>query len=495
MTKKLHHIIHILIVLLVVMPLTACIPQLIPSISNTSVPQETKTVPATPGQGNLPTVSSTHTATYQATAAVSWRALGSSAPYINTIAINRMEPTILFAGSNNTIFRSETGGENWKISYTYEAGEGEIINTILVDPDNPNTVYAGIYNIGVIKSTDSGVNWLPINNGLKDKKILTMEMHPANSSILYIGTESGLYQTVNNGRIWEFVSDTFKDFHVNSIAIDPFSPDTMYVGTTELGLFKSLNAGENWDQQNLGLYIKTASMNQEVPTWVQDIAINPVDPETLYLAGYGAFKSTDGGFTWQPINDGLTNEADGLPHNISYIQISPHAPRTLYAISSRDDLFRSDDGGTHWYPYNTGINFGVGEGPISPIAFDPYQANTMYIGTWKSGAFTTRQTRIAYATETPTIYDCSHGWSQLQAGIYAYVVGEVDDAPNRVREHPDINSEKVGQVFPGMVLKVLEGPECSNGLVYWKVENNTIESGSGWTAEGDLENYWLEPYN
>jgi photosystem II stability/assembly factor-like uncharacterized protein len=476
------------------MLLPACIPQLIPSISSTTVPQDTENASATPVQVGLPTGSPTQTATYKATESVSWRALGEANPYINTIAINPFESTILYAGSRNTIYRSESGGENWKVSYTFDAKDEDTINKILVDPDNPNTIYAGIYNQGVLKSTDNGVSWSPINNGLVDKKILTLVINPTNANILYAGTESGLYQSNNQGNIWEFVSDTFKDERVNCIAIDPFSPTTLFAGTTSQGLFKSMDGGKTWQSSNLGLYIQTASMKKEAPTWVQDIVINPIDPETIYLAGYGAYKSNDGGMTWIAINEGLNSDSNGLLINLNFIQINPHAPETLFTISSRDNLFRSDDGGTHWYPYNTGIPSSTGGGPISPIAFDLYQANTMYIGTWNSGAFTTRQTRIFYPTETPTLYDCSHGWTQLKAGMYAYVVGTVNDAPNRVRKQPDMNSEQVGQVFPGMVLKVLEGPECSNGLVYWKVENNTIESGSGWTAEGDLENYWLEPY-
>jgi hypothetical protein len=495
MTKKHPYItiISLLVVFAIILP--ACIPQLIPTFASTAVPQETESALEAPEQGELPTTSPTQTITPKPTEAVSWRALGSATPYISALAINPREPTILFAGSYDTIFRSETGGENWKVSYTYENGDEDSINTILIDPYNPNTIYASIYNQGIVKSIDDGANWQPINYGLDNMKILTMVMDPTNAHVLYAGTESGLYKSVNQGKIWAFVSDTFEDFYVNSIAIDPFAPTTIYVGTTQLGLFKSLDGGETWEQHNLGLYIKTESMNQETPTWVQDIAINPIDPETIYLAGHGAFKSTDGGFTWQAINEGLMDENNNVPRNITYIQISPHAPQTIYALSSRDDLYRSDDAGKHWYRYNTGINLGTGEGPVSAIAFDPYQANTMYIGTWRSGAFTTRQTRIAYATETPTIYDCSHGWTQLKSGVYAYIVGDVNDAPNRVREHPDKNSEQVGQVFPGMVVKILEGPECSNGLVYWKVENHTIESGSGWTAEGDLENYWMEPYN
>jgi hypothetical protein len=41
---------------------------------------------------------------------------------------------------------------------------------------------------------------------------------------------------------------------------------------------------------------------------------------------------------------------------------------------------------------------------------------------------------------------------------------------------------------------VLEGPICADGLIFWKVENELIPGGAGWTAEGNGKEYWLEPY-
>jgi hypothetical protein len=44
------------------------------------------------------------------------------------------------------------------------------------------------------------------------------------------------------------------------------------------------------------------------------------------------------------------------------------------------------------------------------------------------------------------------------------------------------------------VVKVIKGPICADGLIFWKLENDSIPSGVGWTAEGDGQEYWLEPY-
>jgi hypothetical protein len=89
---------------------------------------------------------------------------------------------------------------------------------------------------------------------------------------------------------------------------------------------------------------------------------------------------------------------------------------------------------------------------------------------------------------------CAADWSQLRPGIYAVVAGGPDDPPNRVREAPDTGAKRIYQIYPGTIVRVLEGPVCANGLVFWKVENKNIPGGVGWTAEGDEREYYLEPY-
>jgi len=73
-------------------------------------------------------------------------------------------------------------------------------------------------------------------------------------------------------------------------------------------------------------------------------------------------------------------------------------------------------------------------------------------------------------------------------------VSEASTAANRVRSGPGIVNEIIAQLNPGTVVKILEGPVCADGLVFWKVESDLIPDGIGWTAEGDGVEYYLEPY-
>ena len=97
--------------------------------------------------------------------------------------------------------------------------------------------------------------------------------------------------------------------------------------------------------------------------------------------------------------------------------------------------------------------------------------------------------------ETPVVReDCTNGWTRLTAGGQAMVMGAPTDPPNRVRAEALIGDNVIGEIFPGTILKVLEGPVCISGLVFWKVQSTVIPGGVGWTAEGDGTEYYLEPY-
>ena len=98
-------------------------------------------------------------------------------------------------------------------------------------------------------------------------------------------------------------------------------------------------------------------------------------------------------------------------------------------------------------------------------------------------------TVVGQALERP---DCTSGWTRLQAGSYAKV-SEAQPSPNRVREEPDTSAKIIERINPGAIVRVVEGPVCEDGLVFWKVESALIAGGVGWTAEGDGKEYYLEP--
>jgi dipeptidyl aminopeptidase/acylaminoacyl peptidase len=92
----------------------------------------------------------------------------------------------------------------------------------------------------------------------------------------------------------------------------------------------------------------------------------------------------------------------------------------------------------------------------------------------------------------PPSNTCGAGWTRVSVGKYAIVTQ--GDLPNRVRSEPKVADNIINLLYPGSIIKILEGPVCADGLVFWKVENAAIPGGMGWTAEGDGKEYWLASY-
>lgn len=92
--------------------------------------------------------------------------------------------------------------------------------------------------------------------------------------------------------------------------------------------------------------------------------------------------------------------------------------------------------------------------------------------------------------------DAGYITPRLQLGVQAQVTIDGDSIPNNVRSIPGTSGTYLGEIPPGGVFIVLEGPQCSQSdkLVWWRVDYNGL---IGWTVEGQVENgqpdYWLEP--
>jgi hypothetical protein len=87
---------------------------------------------------------------------------------------------------------------------------------------------------------------------------------------------------------------------------------------------------------------------------------------------------------------------------------------------------------------------------------------------------------------------CAGKFTQLVPSVWAQVAP--GDFPNRVRSGPSKADEFIENIYPGTIVKIIDGPVCADGLIFWKVENNSIPGGVGWTAEGDGTDYYLIPY-
>jgi photosystem II stability/assembly factor-like uncharacterized protein len=218
--------------------------------------------------------------------------------------------------------------------------EGGSITALAIDPQTPDTLYAGTKLGGVFKSVDGGNNWHPMNaGGLTD--VCTRSTTP-------------------------YSTDKFC-FYVTALAIDPLTPTTLYAGTWSRGLFKSTNGGATW-----------SAISVVFPLFIHSLVIDPRTPTTLYVGGCskspssdGVFKSTDGGASWYLLKAGLT----GNPCFVA-LAIDPQTPSTLYAGTNQGGVLKTTDGGANWRPVNSGLSNTY----VTCLVIDPQTPTNIYVG-------------------------------------------------------------------------------------------------------------------
>lgn len=71
----------------------------------------------------------------------------------------------------------------------------------------------------------------------------------------------------------------------------------------------------------------------------------------------------------------------------------------------------------------------------------------------------------------------------------------IDVVPNWVRGQPSRSAEVIAEIHRGTDYKIVDGPVCADGLVFWKISDPALPGTAGWTTEGDLKEYYLEPSN
>src|SRR5262245_27702441 len=266
-----------------------------------------------------------------------WAPTGAGPDAVYAIAIDPTDPSRLYASGYNSVSRSDDAGATWTRIEVAPTGSREVY-ALAIDPQNPSTVYAGAASFagpqmgGVLKSEDGGTTWSQANAGLTDIEVYALAMDPQTASTLYAGTEGGLFKSIDGAATWAATAITDE---VRTIAIDPVTPSVVWVGT-ETGLARSTDGGLTWTEIVLGLAGE-----------VDSIAIIPTAPATVYASGRNitTWKTTDGGATWARLID----SPGGLQ-----LAIDPSAPSTVYLVIA--GLFKSRNGGGTWQPSEGGMH-------------------------------------------------------------------------------------------------------------------------------------------
>lgn len=276
---------------------------------------------------------------------------------------------LLYAASDEGVYRSDDGGAHW-LARNDGLSDSRGLLSVAIDPSSPSTLYAGDF-AGLFKSINAGESW---DHVWSEQDVHTVALDPLSPTTLYAGTGpmniddvSSVFKSTDGGTSWTRVLATTDYYGFVSIAIDPVSTMNVYAGSHFGQFFRSADAGATWSEVT-GYWAGR----------IQSIAIDPSSPSTLYAAsaqtvvpigpGIGnVLKSTDSGQTWSAL--------PGLPGiNVSSVALDPRSPSHVYA-GVNGIVYESTDRGQSW----------AGLGDVSvpiyadALLFDPTRPSHLYI--------------------------------------------------------------------------------------------------------------------
>ena len=263
------------------------------------------------------------------------------------------DPSRLYASQSSSWFgqviqRSNDGGKSWEPvgnKFAYEGVTGKHLwydgtphpwdfarvwhlEPSLADPD---TIYAGVEDAALFRSTDGGQNW---------QELPGLRTHPSSS----------LWQPGAGGMC------------LHTIVLDPSHAGRMYAAISAAGAFRSDDAGATWRPINKGLHSEgIPDPTAQVGHCVHRIAMHRARPGVLFMQKHwDVMRSDDAGESWQEVSGNLPSDF-GFP-----IDVHAHEPNTIYVVPIKSDsehyppdgqlrVYRSRSGGQEWEPLTNGL--------------------------------------------------------------------------------------------------------------------------------------------
>ena len=263
------------------------------------------------------------------------------------------DPDRLYASQSSdwfgqVIHRSDDGGQSWtpvgnQFSYdgvpgthqwydgTQHPWEFTRVWYLEPSPDDPDTIYAGVEDAALFRSSDGGQSWQELS-GLREVK----------------------------GHLWQPGAG---GMCLHSILLDPGNPQRIFTAISAAGAFRTDDGGESWRPINRGLRsdYELPDPAAEVGHCVHSIAMHPSRPQVLFMQKHwDVMRSDDAGESWYEVSGDLPSDF-GFP-----IAVHAHEPETVYVVPIKSDsehyppegrlrVYRSRTGGNEWEALTKGL--------------------------------------------------------------------------------------------------------------------------------------------
>lgn len=307
---------------------------------------------------------------------------------ITTIDAVTSNPDIIYAGSaSGGLWKSTSGGVDWKP--VFEDEETASIGAVAIQQSNPSVVWVGTGEgnprnslnggRGIYKSLDAGKSWERM--GLENTRhIHRVIIDPQDPNTVYVGAigspwgaheERGVYKTTDGGKTWKKILYANEHTGVAEMVMDPQNPNKLIAamwehkrepwffnsGGSGSGLYITYDGGENWKEITQEDGLPKGELGR------MGLAIAPGKPEVVYAyieaKKNGLYRSEDGGENWKMVNDDM-EEIGNRPFYYAEIYVAPNNENRVYSIFTFVNV--SEDGGKSFeelmpaYGANNGIH-------------------------------------------------------------------------------------------------------------------------------------------
>jgi photosystem II stability/assembly factor-like uncharacterized protein len=294
---------------------------------------------------------------------------------IGAIAVAPSDPNIVYVASGeglvrpdlsvgNGIYKSTDAGQTWT---HLGLEDGQQIPALAVDPRDPNKVFAAVLGHpfgpneerGIYRSTDGGATWQKVIGTDENVGGSDVEIDPSNPDTVYAsmwevragpwedsnvfnGSGGGLFKSTDGGGTWHPLTNGLpNDLAQIYVAIAPSNPRRLYAtastSANKLGVYRSDDAGETWERITADPRPSGRIGGGDLPI----PRVDPKNPDLVYVASTVTMRSTDGGKTWAGFR--------GAPGGDDYqnLWINPNDGKIILLVSDQGALV-TVNGGESW---------------------------------------------------------------------------------------------------------------------------------------------------
>src|SRR5262245_22439060 len=357
-----------------------------------------------------------------------WRHIGlETTRQIGKIIVHPRDPTPFYAAAlgpvsgpdaDRGLSKSTDGGATWqKVLYK---GDGVGAIDLAFDPSNPQTMYAALWAVrrppwfiyapangpgsGLFKSTDGGTSWTQLAGGLPTEGLgrMGIAIAPANPKRIYViadAKEGGLYRSDDAGATWTKASGDMRiwgrGWYFSKVAVDPRNPEVVYVPNT--GVYKSTDGGRTW-----GAPMKASPGGDDY----HQLWIEPDDPSRIIVGGdQGTIVSVDGGQSWSSWYNQPTAQLYHIAADYRFPYWLTGAQQDSGAVGTPSRAGHSVISMHHW----TGLCAGGESGYTAP---DPLHPDILFGGTVEKCNVVTGETKNITPEKPEPGLTYRHAWTQ-----------------------------------------------------------------------------------